>query len=109
MAKKDEDAITVSMGKAASETGTPEEFVVAEYPEATDGKPHPDRWKHEAAASLHGWAEHAHHSGASFRLTLKQYKDAIAAATTPTGSTPMYQPAAEACSEHAPFMKLKKG
>ncbi|MEM9692606.1 MAG: hypothetical protein AAGA56_08680 [Myxococcota bacterium] len=37
-------------------------------------------WEHEAAATAHGWHEHAHHAGTPMSLTPEDYEAAIAAA-----------------------------
>ncbi len=43
-------------------------------------RPHVDRWKHEAAAALHGWAAHAHHQACEMELTAEDYASAVEAA-----------------------------
>jgi hypothetical protein len=40
---------------------------------------HAGRWRHEVAAVLHGWREHAHHAGAPLELTRDDYDLAILA------------------------------
>ncbi len=42
--------------------------------------PHPERWKHEAAAALHGWAAYAHHNNGEFEITAEDYASALKAA-----------------------------
>lgn len=66
---------------------TVSEHAQLNYPPATGGNvvdgvrmPHPDRWKHEAAAALHNWAEHKHHQSEEVRLSASDYKKAIEAA-----------------------------
>lgn len=40
-------------------------------------------WQHNAAAALHGWAEHEHHEAAPIALSLDDYKLALLAASAP--------------------------
>lgn len=40
-------------------------------------------WQHNAAAALHGWAEHEHHEGKPVDLSLDDYKKALLAASSP--------------------------
>lgn len=39
--------------------------------------------EHNAAAVLHGWAEHKHHTGEDIKLTDEAYEGALKAAVTP--------------------------
>jgi hypothetical protein len=61
----------------------------------------PDLWKHGAAASLHCWAEHAHHEAKEMELSESAYDAAIKAVC----SAPPYKPHKAALSKHA---KLKE-
>lgn len=40
-------------------------------------------WQHNAAAALHGWAEHEHHEGKPLELSRDDYKKALLAASAP--------------------------
>lgn len=40
-------------------------------------------WQHNAAAALHGWAEHEHHEAKPLGLSLDDYKAALLAASKP--------------------------
>lgn len=40
-------------------------------------------WQHNAAAALHGWAEHEHHEAKPVDLSLDDYKKALLAASAP--------------------------
>jgi len=105
MSKKDESA-----------TATP---VIAE-PTAAEQKPKPptvedmgarlskgDAWKHAAARALHGWAEHAHHTGAPMELSAEDYAAALEAACNP-GKSGSYEPHPAALSPHAAISKRAK-
>jgi hypothetical protein len=85
----------------------PDVWAAQMFPPSERGRQHDDLWKHAAASSLHGWAEHAHHSGAPFQLTLEQYMGALEAATNPTSGIPMYQPSEAALSPHASYLKTR--
>jgi hypothetical protein len=50
------------------------------------GRPDKDltySWQHAAAAQLHGWAAHEHHTGAAIALTRVDYEAALKAAAEP--------------------------
>ncbi len=47
------------------------------------GRPHPELWKHSAAAALHCWGQHAHHMAAEMELSDSDYAKAIEAASAP--------------------------
>lgn len=59
-------------------------FPSAKNGQVVDGvrRPHADRWKHAAAASLHCWAQCAHHTAKEMQLTAIDYKKALEAACT---------------------------
>lgn len=38
---------------------------------------------HAAAAAIHGWKDHAHHTGEAMRLSLEDYEAALQAAAEP--------------------------
>jgi hypothetical protein len=40
-------------------------------------------WQHNAAAALHGWAEHEHHEAKPVNISLDDYKKALLAASAP--------------------------
>jgi hypothetical protein len=40
-------------------------------------------WQHNAAAALHGWAEHEHHEAKPVDLSIDDYKKALLAASSP--------------------------
>ena len=65
------------------------EHAAAAYPAVAGGRvvdgvrsPHPEFWKHAAAAALHQWAAYAHHNNGEFELTADDYASAIEAACT---------------------------
>ena len=82
--------ITQSPPRAMS----PGEWCAAIFP--SESRPHPDLWKHEAAAALHGWAAHRHHAGQPIQLTRADYEAAVAIVE---GVQP-YTPHQTALSEH---------
>lgn len=47
------------------------------------GRPHPELWMHNAAATLHRWGQHAHHMAAEMVLSDDDYAAAIKAALKP--------------------------
>jgi len=56
-------------------------------------------WTHACAAALHGWKQHAHHSGGvEMQLTEADYRAALA---TVDGPIPPYKPHAAAKSQHS--------
>lgn len=59
----------------------------------------PDRW-HAAAAALHGWVAHEHHTGAPMQLTQHEYLAAIEAAKQPD-----LVPHPPAVSPHSPHAR----
>lgn len=61
----------------------------------------PPDWLHAAAATLHGWAEHAHAFARPIRLTGEDYEDALDAAARPNDRGE-YEPHAPALSEAKP-------
>ncbi len=65
------------------------EHAAAAYPYSATGRvvdgvrqPHAERWKHEAAAALHGWAAYAHHNNGELEITAEDYASAVEAACT---------------------------
>jgi len=66
---------------------------------------HPSYWQHRAAAALHGWAEHAHHTGKPMQLTAEQYYAALVAASTTPARNGEYVPHFPALSPHASFAR----
>lgn len=65
--------------KAPSKTEKPENPTVDEHLKASDEP----AWKHAAAAAMHGWKEHAHHSAKAMRMSAEDYGKALAAACKP--------------------------
>lgn len=59
---------------------TPSAWQKARFPDSDRGRPHPDRFKHGAAAALHGWDLHAYHTGEELRLSEADYDAALTAA-----------------------------
>jgi hypothetical protein len=57
----------------------------------------PPAWLHEAAAVIHGWAEHAHAFSRPIRLTGADYEKALEAAARPNAAGE-YEPHAPALS-----------
>lgn len=57
---------------------------------------------HEAASSLHGWAEHAHHVGKPLELTRRDYEAALEAAAKPRKGERRLRPHQPALSPHCP-------
>jgi hypothetical protein len=82
---------TVNRDRSSSDFGRSE----------SDGQTSAYTAEHQAAATLHGWPLHAHHTAAPMQLTLTEYRKALEAAnTTPDGYlTPV--PHAPAFSPHA--------
>lgn len=52
------------------------------FPVSERGEPHRDSWKHGAAAALHGWDLHRHHTGQEMQLSRADYDQALTAAMT---------------------------
>jgi hypothetical protein len=50
-------------------------------------------WQFAAAETVHGWREHAHHTGAPMQLTEQDYDAAIAAVCNPKGNPIAHTPA----------------
>lgn len=61
---------------------TPDEWQKTLFPASERGAPHPEAWKHGAAAALHGWELHAYHTGQPMRLSEADYRAALEAAVT---------------------------
>jgi hypothetical protein len=96
---KDKPAPEALEGEALPEKRTPEEWSAELFPRTPRGRFHADAWKHSAAAALHGWTLHAHHTGTPLLLSLSDYQAALTAAMTLIGHS--YQPHAAALSPHA--------
>lgn len=62
--------------------------------------------EHKAAATLHGWGHHQHHSGKPLTLKLEDYEKALEAATKSTEGYITPVPYLPAFSKHAPSIKL---
>lgn len=60
----------------------------------------PEAWKHAAAAVLHGWPLHQHHTAAPMELSRGDYEAALEAACT-TDELGNYTPHPGALSPHA--------
>ena len=74
---------TKPKGKAAPAKMTVDAWGKLKFPPDKIGKltrPTFDRWKHGAAAALHGWRQHAHHAGAPMELSEPDYDAALEAA-----------------------------
>jgi hypothetical protein len=69
--------------------------------------PKQDAWKHAAAAALHGWAEHAHHTGKPMELSAEGYEAALKAVEGP-GKSGDYEPHPAALSPHSAIAKRDK-
>lgn len=61
-------------------------------------------WQHNAAAALHGWADHAHHAAAPIQITAKAYRNALRAAAEPD-AVGNYLPHPAALSPHCPHTR----
>jgi hypothetical protein len=68
------------------------------FPRQTRGRPHPDAWKHAAAATLHDWPLHQHHAATPMELTRADYEAALAASES-TDASGAYVPHPAALSE----------
>ncbi len=57
-------------------------YPYAKHGRIVDGQrmPHPERWKHDAAAALHDWKLFAHHNNGEMKLSKENYDKAIEAA-----------------------------
>ena len=79
-----------------TETRSPDGWAAELCPTATlpSGRvlAHADAWKHEVAAVLHGWREHAHHSGAPLQLSRDDYELALLAVDDSTPHDPALSP-----------------
>ena len=110
MSKKsnaDSTSPPAATGAEATKSGKSADEVEAKSPEEWRAivlvgkkKPHPDTWKHNAAAMLHGWAEHRHHTNRPIEIPRDAYEKALAAASEP-GVDGKYTPHDAACSEFA--------
>jgi hypothetical protein len=79
--KAAEAVVTSAEGRPASaELPTVDEHFARAFPASPKGRAHADRWKHAAAAALHGWAAHQHHAGGPMRLSVTDYAAALEAA-----------------------------
>lgn len=61
---------------------SPDAWAAQLFPDGERGRPHAARYKHGAAAALHGWNLHEHHHGTPMQLSREDYELAIEAATT---------------------------
>ena len=122
MTKKSEQQ---SAPRAEMAESVPEQAVVApeklpvsewarkKFPPSRTGRTHHELYKHAAAAALHGWEEHAYHSGKPMTLSERDYDAALKAACelvppagkAKDGEPPLrhrYRPHAAALSPHHP-------
>lgn len=83
------------------ETRTPDEWAREYFPTTSNGRRHPERWKHSAAEALHGWTVEEHHAGKALQLTRADYEAALKAA-----SQPLPRPHGPALSR---YFRKKKG
>ena len=60
-------------------TATPTDWSRARFPEGERGRPHPQLYRHGAAAALHGWDLHRYHTGAELQLGEADYDAALLA------------------------------
>lgn len=81
MQRSDDDAPRQDEPEADGKA-TPNEWRGAMFPVSERGVPHHDSWQHGAAAALHGWDLHRHHTGTEMRLSRQDYESALKAATT---------------------------
>lgn len=96
-------AVRISMSKDPAETQplatsaiqhTPTQWAAMLLPPTPTGRIHDDRWKHEAASALHGWALYQVRTGQPVLLDQTTYLAALEAAS---GNTFAPHPAAD-CS-----------
>lgn len=75
----------------SEDTRSPESWAAELLPQTTTATGrvmlHAERWRHDVAAILHGWTEHAHHAGAPLEMTRDDYELALLAVddSTPHG------------------------
>lgn len=84
----------------ATELRTVDEWCGIVFPPSPSGRDNRHLWRHSAAAALHGWPQHAHHTGAPMRLSRTDYDAAINAALQPDLTSADYVPHAAALSPH---------
>ena len=84
------DASNGTLKTDASKERPVSEHMTANYPSPAGtsaqkgvGRPHPELWKHAAAAALHCWGQHAHHMAKEIQLSDADYAAAIKAALKP--------------------------
>lgn len=70
------------------------------FPRPPSGRENRHLWRHSAAATLHGWQQHEHHTGSPMRLSRADYEAAITAALQPDLTVADYVPHAAALSPH---------
>lgn len=64
--------------------------------------------RHQAAAALHGWRDHAHHAGSPMTLSREAYQAALAAADAPPHGQRALAPHVPALSPHVPHASGKQ-
>lgn len=93
----------------SEELKSPEEWQEILFAPQSSGRPHPERWRHGAAAALHGWLEHAHHELEPMLLSQSDYEAALTAASEFAEGTQSYAPHPAALSPHAAYAQAQKG
>lgn len=83
---------SVAHNADAPVTRTPAKWAEAKFPATDTGRLHPDRWKHSAAAAMHGWGYYVERTGKQVQLTAADYDAALDSAS---GSTFKPHPAAD--------------
>ena len=110
MSKSTPDAKTASDESKAPSTSTVDEHANRVFPADRRTGRRPEGFHlHQAAAALHGWTFHAHHTNQPMRLTAEAYTAALnAAAELPKpdkpGQRPTYKPFLPALSPHHPTL-----
>ena len=88
-ASEDAEADTSVQGETTSAAETPEQRMTPRqwadslFPRSSTGRVNPERWKHGAAAALHLWSDHEHHTGRPIEITRAEYQGALDAACKP--------------------------
>lgn len=85
-----------------TELRAPNEWADVLFPAGDNGRQHPARFKHGAAAALHGWDLHQYNTGEPMKLSRADYEAAIQAATVLDENTGAPVPHAPARSDTLP-------